>query len=471
MITRRRMNGASLRPFSKPSVRLISLVFALVMLVVTGVLAYFTEAGVASSRDWVVHTYGVASTLENLQLTLADERASAMGYLLTRNDIEMTQYREGVQRIPRILATLRTQVKDNAQELQQTDRLEGLLQQHQAELDGFFAIEQRGNLPETTQSAALTSISLAHDEVRALIEEMQEHEQALLKARLRRWDMLFRRNLVALTLMFAAAILLLFYNFRFFLGEIARRNIAERLERENIESYRALSARIIGLQDFERRKIARELHDSVGQYLAGLKLSLGRLATKLREAAPGTRDLVSETLDLAERAVGEVRTISHLLHPPLLDELGLSSAVRWYAEGFAKRSGTQVHLELAELADRLPREIELALFRVLQEALTNVHRHARATVAEVTIACTETEVTLTVKDNGRGIPREVLARFHSGLAGGIGLAGMKERLNELGGSLTVQSSAAGTTVAAIVPVQRLEEAGGAAPEVAEFPAS
>lgn len=470
MITRRRMNAASLRPFSKPSVRLVSLVFALVMLVVTGVLAYFTEAGVANSRDWVVHTYGVASTLENLQLTLADERASAMGYLLTRNDIEMTQYREGVQRIPRILAALRTQVRD-PQELQQIDRLEALLRQHQAELDGFFAVEQRGNLPEATQSAALTSISLAHDEVRTLIEEMQQHEQALLRTRLHRWDMLFRRNLVALTLMFAAAILLLFYNFRFFLGEIARRNIAERLERENIESYRALSARIIELQDFERRKIARELHDSVGQYLAGLKLSLGRLATKLRDAAPGTRDLVSETLDLAERAVGEVRTISHLLHPPLLDELGLSSAVRWYAEGFAKRSGTQVHLELAEIADRLPREIELALFRVLQEALTNVHRHARATSAEVTVACTETQVTLTVKDNGRGIPREVLARFHSGLAGGIGLAGMKERLNELGGSLTVQSGAAGTTVAAIVPVQQLDESSGGAPEVAEFPAS
>ncbi len=425
--------------------------FALVMLVAAGALAYWTEAGVANSRDWVVHTYASISSLEELQLSLAAERASSMSYLLSQNSAELQEYYSRAAEAPRIMAVLQSQLQDNPDQQKRISQLQELLQKHQASVEDIIATQLRGGLPDKVTNAALINVWMDHNDIQALVREMEADEQTLLRKRLNTWDRLFRRNLMAVSLTFVAAMLLLFYNFRFFFGELARTGEVQRLERESAESYRALSARIIELQDTERRKIARELHDSVGQYLAGLKINLGRLETRLRDAAPGVRDLASETTQLAERAVTEVRTISHLLHPPLLEELGLVAAVKWYAEGFAKRSGIQFRLDLAETAERLPREIDLALFRVLQEALTNVHRHSGADAVEIRVGCTRSEVDLSVRDNGHGIPQEKLARFRSGLAGGIGLAGMKERLGELGGRLSVESSSSGTLITATLP--------------------
>jgi len=165
---------------------------------------------------------------------------------------------------------------------------------------------------------------------------------------------------------------------------------------------------------------------------------------------------VSESLDLADRAIGEIRTISHLLHPPLLDELGFHSAARWYAEGFAQRSGIKVELKLTEITKRLPRPIELALFRVLQESLTNVHRHAKATRVEIDVVCTDDEVILKLSDDGKGIPGRVIDGFRAGEARGIGLAGMRERLTDLGGTLHVESSPTGTCITASLPTNECD---------------
>ena len=147
----------------------------------------------------------------------------------------------------------------------------------------------------------------------------------------------------------------------------------------------------------------------------------------------------------------EVRTISHLLHPPLLDEVGLESAIRWYADGFAKRCALKVSLHLDPITNRLPKEVELALFRVLQESLTNVHRHANAKSIEVVLTCSAGHIVLSVIDDGRGISPEVLTRFSSGRASGVGLAGMRERLAELDGTLEVERGARGTAVRATIP--------------------
>jgi two-component system, NarL family, sensor kinase len=189
-----------------------------------------------------------------------------------------------------------------------------------------------------------------------------------------------------------------------------------------------------------------------------LKLNLGRLQRRESEPTIHSHPLLSESVDLTDRAIIEVRTISHLLHPPLLDELGLHSAARWYVEGFAKRSGIPVELHLAEISDRLPREIELALFRVLQESLTNVHRHAKANHVDIEIRCTDDEVSLEVVDDGKGINRDTLLRFRAGEAGGIGLAGMRERLAELGGKLEVESGAEGTRIRATLPTKECDPA-------------
>jgi len=214
----------------------------------------------------------------------------------------------------------------------------------------------------------------------------------------------------------------------------------------------------------ERRKIARELHDSVGQFLAGLKLNLSRLQRRELEPSPQNRSLLTESIDLTEKAITEVRTISHLLHPPLLDELGFHSAARWYVEGFAKRSGIQVELNMAEIVERMPREVELALFRVLQESLTNVHRHANASRVDIEVKCVPDEVLLAVRDNGKGISRTVLENFRARQAGGIGLAGMRERLAELGGRLELESGPNGTRVRAILPAHEQEESKQSASE-------
>jgi two-component system, NarL family, sensor kinase len=226
----------------------------------------------------------------------------------------------------------------------------------------------------------------------------------------------------------------------------------EHIQRENVRSSRALSARILDLQDAERRRIARELHDSVGQYLVGLKINLEQLLTTVPNLSSTHEKLLTETIDLTERSMAEVRTISHLLHPPLLDEVGFESATRWYADGFAKRSALKINLDLDRITNRLPKEVELALFRVLQESLTNVHRHASATSIEVVLTCSAGHVVLSVIDDGEGIPADVLTRFRTGMASGVGLAGMRERLAELDGILEVERRSRGTVVRASIPV-------------------
>jgi signal transduction histidine kinase len=190
------------------------------------------------------------------------------------------------------------------------------------------------------------------------------------------------------------------------------------------------------------------LHDSVGQYLAGLKINLNQLETGVRIDAP---KLLRETVELTDFAIQEVRTISHLLHPPLLEELGFLPAARWYVDEYGKRSQVKVSLRIDEPIARLPRGVEIALFRVLQESLTNVYRHAAAQSVDVRILCDDGHVTLTVADDGKGIPIDVLARFKGGAAPGIGLGGMRERLAEFGGEIKVESSSAGSVVQAVIP--------------------
>ncbi len=212
---------------------------------------------------------------------------------------------------------------------------------------------------------------------------------------------------------------------------------------------RALSARLLHVQDEERRRIARELHDSLGQRLAAAKLSIEMLARNDRPQAAG----FTGALDMLDRAISETRTISHLLHPPLLDEVGFASAAKWYVEGFGKRSGIATKLIMPSGLQRLPRNTEIALFRILQEALTNVHRHSGSKSVEILIDAKDCTVMLTVQDAGRGVPQHVLEGFQkTGMNVGVGLAGIRERVKELGGALDIQTSESGTRVTATVPI-------------------
>jgi signal transduction histidine kinase len=168
---------------------------------------------------------------------------------------------------------------------------------------------------------------------------------------------------------------------------------------------------------------------------------------------PKVRTIVAESVALAEKSTRDVRTLSYLLHPPLLDEVGLASALSWYVKGFSQRSGIHVDLTVPTEYRRLPAEVERALFRIVQESLNNVHRHSASASARIELAVDKDTVHLEVRDEGRGIPSETLRKFHTGSAGlGVGVAGMRERIRQLGGHLDIESSGRGATVRAILPL-------------------
>jgi PAS domain S-box-containing protein len=221
--------------------------------------------------------------------------------------------------------------------------------------------------------------------------------------------------------------------------------------RRNAESaYRRLSSRLLRLQDEERRRIAREMHDSLGQYLTALKINL-----EVSGSSPEQQrlELLSECIQLANSCLTETRTLSHLLHPPLLDEAGLASAARWYVTGFAERSGIRVNLDMPIEFRRLPMPVETALFRVLQEGLTNIHRHSQSQAADIHLAVSDGQVNLAIRDYGKGIPAHILNRFRQSGTTGVGLAGMRERVYELGGQFEIRAETQGTTVSASIPVE------------------
>lgn len=231
-------------------------------------------------------------------------------------------------------------------------------------------------------------------------------------------------------------------------------DILETQVEQRTAALRLLSARLMRVQDEERRRIARELHDSLGQYLAAAKINLDVLASEKHDPPV----YLSEAQALVDRAIADTRTLSHLLHPPLLDEAGFGTAAKWYVEGFGKRSKITTVLDIPPGLHRLSSEVELALFRILQEALTNVHRHSHAKKVEVSLTLSEGNVTLVIEDHGRGIPREVLDRSGDGSANlGVGLAGMRERAKELGGSLKIESGKKGTRLTVVIPIRVADE--------------
>jgi PAS domain S-box-containing protein len=212
------------------------------------------------------------------------------------------------------------------------------------------------------------------------------------------------------------------------------------------------ASRLQNLQDEERRRLARELHDSVGQTLAALSMNIGVIQAQSHQLDSVGARAVSENAQLVDQVSREIRTISHLLHPPLLDVAGLASALRWYADGFAERSNIKVDVEIANDFGRLPDDLEIAIFRIVQECLTNIHRHSGSATAAIRVQQEGDTVIVKVQDSGKGIPLEKQHEVIEAGRGGVGFAGMRERLRRLGGTLEIQSNESGTTVGAILKV-------------------
>jgi PAS domain S-box-containing protein len=226
-------------------------------------------------------------------------------------------------------------------------------------------------------------------------------------------------------------------------------------QRKLEHSLRKLTRMLLRARDEEQRRIARDLHDSINQYHAALKMNLLKLRKNSIEQAKRAQ-LLAQSIELLDQCMAETRTISYLLHPPLLDEMGFISATRWYAKGFAQRSGIKVSLNLPTEMNRLPAPVEIALFRIVQESLTNVHRHAHASSVSIEVERVHKEIILKIQDDGCGISEETLRQFQeSAGAGGVGLASMNERVRALRGTLHVESSQ-GTTIRATIPVDTAE---------------
>jgi signal transduction histidine kinase len=222
---------------------------------------------------------------------------------------------------------------------------------------------------------------------------------------------------------------------------------------QRTSSLRQLSADLMRVQDDERRRIARELHDSIGQYLAALKMNLARL----KECLPGgDAQVLADSEQVVDLCLSETRTISHLLHPPLLDESGLLSAAKWYLEGFSERSGIQVALHIQDNLGRLPQDVETALFRVLQESLTNVHRHSGSKNVDITIGLDGGKVLVTIRDYGCGFSSQQLQDVRTGRSRGVGLTGLRERIAVLGGLFEVVSTEPGALIKVTLPLKMQE---------------
>jgi PAS domain S-box-containing protein len=235
--------------------------------------------------------------------------------------------------------------------------------------------------------------------------------------------------------------------------DITARIRAEQELNASFAQMRTLTGRLMTAQDDERRRIAELLHETTAQDLAALKMHLARLSRNTGTLSDEDREALDESIELAERSMTGVRTLSSLLYPPLLDEAGLLSALQWYGEGFSARSGVAVELDLPPTFERLPQDAETALFRIVQESLMNVHRHATSRSAVLRLRRNDHELTLEIQDRGRGISPERLAQLPSGGgAFGVGISGMRERMRQLDGSLEIESSEQGTIVRARLPL-------------------
>jgi len=423
---------------------------AVILLLLCGLATYDAVTRLRGAEAWVSHTRDVQSALADLNNIGTRAGRARTRYIDTGEESFLQEYQAAANEIPVKLKQLSEMIADNPDRREDWTRLNDITNRRLALLDRSVQLKQTGSPDAQEQARLREEIIGISGQADSLLQRMQDDEQALLQQRRQHSERLFGVTAYVLCGAFLVVLALFMFHYGLLNTELRAREQAQ-------ASLRELSVRLLELQDQERRKFSRELHDSLGQYLVGVKMNL----TILSNSMPAN-SYISESMKLLDSAMTETRTISHLLHPPLLDETGLASAARWYVEGFSERSGIPTSLDIAEDFGRLPPSLELALFRVLQESLTNVHRHSKSPRADVSLRCVEEQVVLRIRDYGKGMPQEVLERFHQNRAhGGVGLAGMRERIHELGGQLEMDSDGHGTQVLAKMPRSKQKQVLGA----------
>jgi len=426
-------------------------IFALaaILLLVSGIAACFTILRLNQSQGWVGHTQDVQVALGQVDAELAVAARNRTAYLNTNQASYLDRYNTELPKISAILSQLCVLTQDNAAQRARCADLQDTVNQRLALWNASIDLK-KANPEDSHGQSDLEVKGLTFAQTQSSLgEEMRAEEARLLELRQQRSRLLFKWAIVVLGTSFIVALWLLSLHYRLLMSELDSRLTAENSARESEQSLRLLTIRLLQLQDEERRRFSRELHDSLGQYLVSAKMNLDLLAQNFPREAN-----LAEAVCSLEQAIAETRTISHLLHPPLLDEVGFVSAAKWYIDGFAQRSGIEVIFDMPAEPPRLPKEVNIVLFRILQESLTNIHRHAVTNKAEIKLNYFPDRVSLTVRDYGRGISPELLRSFVTkGINVGVGLAGMRERTRELGGEIKISSTHSGTTLLVDIPLR------------------
>jgi signal transduction histidine kinase len=412
---------------------------ATLFLLLSGVAAGFFIDRLRSTRNWVNHTYEVQNALAQVNTVVSRAGRLRAEYVDSGDPEFLREYKAVLAQVPQALSLVRNLTPDNPSQQANCTQLEALTGKRVQLMQQAVDLRQTDQTTLERQYDITRQIVATAAEQDALLQRMQNDERVLLNRRNSSAEQVFWWTVAVLLGALVVSLSLFFINYRLLNAELEARLKAE-------DSLRSLSARLLRLQDEERRKFARELHDSLGQYLAGLKMLLSSMDKQELNST------LTQCLEIVDRSIAETRTISHLLHPPLLDDAGLKSAVSWYVEGFSQRSGVQIDLKWPEELGRLSSPIELVLFRTIQEALTNIHRHASAARAEIKLLPSRTQVQLSIRDSGRGMSPDMLERFHQDAFAGVGLAGMRERIRELNGHLEIESNDKGTLIRATLPL-------------------
>jgi signal transduction histidine kinase len=416
---------------------------ALALLSIAGLVVYMTVVRLLQAEQWVSHTREVQATLSTIGVAASRAGRARVEFVHSGDPASVQELDTAIHETQRTIDQVKQQTLDNSMQQNYCVRLQTAFDERVEAIRQSIARKNASTWNLQNEAETSQSIVRAASEMDTVVRGMQREEQSLLIERQRRSQLLFRLAIVFCMLAFVMAIALLGLHYSMLNGELRARQNAE-------EALRQLNARLLDIQDSERRRISRELHDGLGQYLAGAKM---RLESARKELPPNEN--LAKSVEILEQTISEARTLSHLLHPPLLDEIGFASAASWYVEGFSERSGIQTDLHLPDKLGRLPSTIELTLFRVLQEALTNIHRHSGSRKAEIEVFLDQAEVGLRITDYGRGMEPGVLHRFENNEGYlGVGLTGMKERLRELGGRMQVQSDASGTRIVAALPIDQ-----------------
>jgi signal transduction histidine kinase len=416
---------------------------ALTLLLLSGAATGWTIYRLYQEDQWVHHTYEVELILGSIESDLAKAGRSRTMFF-DSGDLQYVQaVADARTETLSEIAQLRDLVADNSDQVARSYRLE-------AAAKGRLGVVERGiELAKTNPTDKLAQSDLTATLVEwavqttTLSDEMSRAEEILLQRRNRITKRLFALIIGALAFMFLLAVFLIWEHYRRLALELDKRILAE-LRAQN------LSVQLLRAQDEERRRISRELHDGLGQTLVVAKMIAESFTSE--SSAP---DAVSELNSILADSVASVRSISYLLYPPLLDEIGLPSAAEWLIEGFSKRSELVVNLEIKGAKRRLAPGLELTLFRILQESLANIQRHARSSSADVVLNFEASRVGLRVRDHGVGISIEKLRELDERVSyAGLGLAGMKQRAEEQSGTFHLSSNSQGTTIDVEVPVAR-----------------